>query len=155
MMEGKNKTPDYEVEKEKMGVQMDNRRAEIENMISKFTEKLSANPIKLYTQHTGSSPSESGSLDKVKNVSFDESGTGGDSSIDFGNHEYIAVNKDGLRTSTYFNSENDYYKVNNDSYHNILTMMDELIKNSGYSETEKSKMFKYVIDNFKNKILKE
>ncbi len=144
-------------EEDKKHIEAKNRKEMLGFLTSKFSEKLSENPVIIYTQHENEKPGESfRNLNTVKSVRSDESGTGGDVGMEFNDgHQYLLVGKNGVSTDSTLHPNADYYKITKDSYHTLLTAMNELIEISGYSEKEKAKMFQDVIDNFKNKIVKD
>jgi hypothetical protein len=153
-MEGKK--PDAQFEQDKRYVEDSNYREKINHFVSKFSEKLSENPIKEYVQHKSDEfPKEQGSLNKVTSIRFDESGTGGSMGIEFGSYNYINVDTSGTRGGGVFEKNADYYKVSQNSFHDIVSMMDQLIKSSGYTDMEKTKMLDYVIKHFEHKVITE
>jgi len=155
-MEGINKNIDPEFEKQKERAEWENKQESHKYLASKFSEVLNQNPIVVYTQHRDSNPEDSGrKFDKVEEVRTDESGTGGSVSVIFDYNNWVAVDKKECKASSFFDKNNDYYKITEESFHNILDMMDELIKISGYTEIEKGKMFQSVVDSLKNKIVKK
>lgn len=140
---------DSEFEKKKEKVEYDNRRENHQYLASKFSEKLAESPIVFYYQDINSFAKIDKVFDKVTEVRTDESGTGGSVDINFTYNDWISVNKTNFRTSDSF----ERYKISEESFQNILTMMSEAIKISGYSEAEKNKMFQDVVNYFKSRII--
>jgi len=136
---------------EQKHIEMSNHKGVVEELQSEFNERLSEKSIKIYTQHSeNDEPRLSRELRLVKSVSVDETGTGGSVGLNFEN-DYISVRpQDGLSASGLF--KQDFYKLTSDSYHTILDMMNDLIKQSGYSDSEKDKMFNFVVNGLKNMI---
>jgi len=157
MKEGLNKNKEAEdakFESDKKRVERDNKQENTKYLATKFSEVLAQNPIVVYTNHEGSKRKDvSKKCDKVQEVRTDESGTGG-VSVYFDSSDWVSVGENGFSASNFFDKKTGYYKITEESYQNILTMMNELIKASGYTEVEKQKMFQMVVDNFKGKILK-
>ena len=142
-------------ERKKEETQWTNRQEKIKSLVLKFSEKLQKDPIIVYVKHSGFRAKKNTEYDKITDARTDTSGSGGGSTVFLGRDEWISVGKDGFNASTYFRPSSDYYKITNGSFQTILTMMDELIRESGYTETEKTKMFKAVVDGLKNKIIED
>ena len=156
MKEGLNKKSNSEFEDQKKNTEWNNQEESLKYLASKFSEMLAESPIVIYEEKKGSKAEEVGKkFDKVQEVRTDKTGTGGHINIIFDYNNYIAVDKDRFDACNYFQKQSDYYKITEESYQNILTMMDKLIKISGFSEVEKEKMFQMVVENFKNKIIKD
>ena len=156
MKEELNKKLGEEFEQQKKDVEWNNKQENAKYLASKFSEILAKNPIIVYVKHGNFKTEDNGiKFDKVKETRTDESGTGGYIEVIFNDRDSIAVNKDKFSGSNFFEKQSDYYKITKESYQSILTMMDRLIKISGYTEVEKEKMFQMVVDNFKNKIIKD
>ena len=155
-MDKLNKIESPITENTKRDIEFSNNKEKMKDLISKFNERLSKNPIAIYVQHDKKYKAENPrTYNAITNTYTDISGTGGSVGFDFDDREYISVTKNEIRPSSFFDSRAEYYKITEDSFQNILRMMDELIRASGYSDVDKSKMFQYVIDNFKEKIIKE
>ena len=155
-MDKLNKIESPITENKKRDVEFSNNREKMKDLISKFNERLSETPIAIYVQHDKKyKPENPKTYSAITNAYTDPSGTGGSVGFEFENREYLSVTKNEVRTSSFFDSRAEYYKITEESFQNILRMMDELIRSSGYSDVDKSKMFQYVIDNFKEKIINE
>ena len=131
----------------------------MDGLAQKFSEKLKEHPINIYIKHDNL-PVENNRKTRtifgnIESVRTDESGTGGSVSINFSYNNWISVRKDKFDGSDFFNPRSAYYKINEESFQNILTMMKELINRSGYSEVEKDNMFNLVVDGLKEEDLKE
>lgn len=154
-MEGLNKNIDPDFERQKKDIEWKNKSEIKEHLASKFSELIAENPIVVYysqvNEDTGTENIRA-SFNKVKEVRIDESGTGGSMQLIFNYDDWVAVGKEGCRGSNYFDKSSNYYKISKDSADNIISMMNELIKRSGYNEQEKTKMLEDVVNNFKNKI---
>ena len=146
------KKVDLNFEKEKEDIKWKNQQEKTKYLMSKFSEVLAQNPIEIYTKYGDRIEKVGIIFDKIERVTTDESGTGGNIEVIFNNNNYIAVSKRGFGSSSLFGKEGQH-KIKKEAFQNILTMMSELIKASGYSETEKSKMLQDVVDNFKDNII--
>ena len=156
-MEGLKKVSDEKFELEKRNTEQKNEEENQKYLISKFSEKISQNPIIVYVQYgSGEKPyGDSIRIDKVDGVLTDEQGKRNGVVVNFNKDITIAVSPSGIRASGFFSEKSEFYKVTNESYHNILSMMSELIEKSSYSDADKSKMLQNVINNFRNKIIKD
>ena len=146
---------DTNFEDQKKQVEDKNRQQEIKELNEKFNVLLMENPIEIYAQYPDDNPIKKGiKINAVKNLIIDQLGEGGVSVV-FNNDEFIGVNKNGVQSSLSFNSERSHNKILNDSFQNILTIMNESIKISGCSDDQKNMMFQAVINSLKNKVLEE
>jgi len=152
--------------KEQKSFEDKNKEKNLEDLKNKFNEILKENPIVFYSKKfKNEKPMKTGtSFNLIKDVRTDESGTGGN--IGFTASYADKERKEGYYDSYFFvdkNKANGHYEFNSkdesritkESFQNIVTIMNDLIKISGYSEKDKNQMFLYVIDNFKDKILKD
>lgn len=153
---GKKIIIDPEFERTKKNQELKNKNEVYKDLVSKFSDLIAENPILIYTQHGDFAPRQDISpIDRVHNVVTDESGTGGATSIGFNDgSEWISVGTKGINCSHYFDKKTEYYKITKESLSNIMRMMDEMIYRSGYSDQEKAMMSRYIVDNFKDKIIK-
>ena len=152
---GKEIIIDPDFERAKANQENKNKNKIYEGLASKFSELIKENPIIVYTQHDGfGSEQNNRFFDKVQEVRTDESGTGGSISVNFSYDDYIVVDKKGARGSYHFDKNFTHYKITKESLSNIMRMMNEMIRRSGYSDQEKAMMSQYVFDNFKGKIIK-
>lgn len=140
-------------EREKTNTEMQNYKEHMKHLAEKFSGWLQDEPITVYTQYTGFPANSERKFDQIKEVHTDRTGSGGSIDVFFDRDNYISVNKDKYSGNSQFSPTADYYKITKESFYNISRMMDELIRDSGYTEVEKTKMSKMVIDALKNKIV--
>jgi hypothetical protein len=159
MEEAKPKEVDQDFENKKHDVEYNNHQAKMEHLASRFTEKLSEHPITIYDVSYDKNPKKARILDSVTEVRVDVGGTGGGVSIAFGadgglrTDDWVGINGKGVASGDN-GFGRDWYKIDNDAFQMILTMLSELIKASGYNDTEKQSMFNSAIEYFKNRIIK-
>ncbi len=153
MNEGLNN--EFKITPEQKNIEWKNHIDMLNHFKEEFSKILKENPIQIFTKNADYPAEKLRGIDNIKNVNIDESGTGGIVSVNFSYDDYISVTTKGFSGSSPFNKKYDFYKINEVSFQNILTMMDELIKRSGYSEQEKSKMFQFVVDGLKDKVIKD
>jgi hypothetical protein len=144
-----------EFEREKKQTEQNVYREKMDFLTKKYSEILEKEPVIVYTQHDNYKPEKTREFNNIRDMKTDTTGTGGRITAYFDYDDYISVDKDSFSPSNYFQSGSGYYKMTKDSFNNILNMMDELIKDSGYTEAEKNKMFQSVVDGLKNKIIDE
>ncbi|MEA3399267.1 MAG: hypothetical protein U9R00_02000 [Patescibacteria group bacterium] len=133
-------------EKQKKQHEEDHEQKEDKRFLDEINEIFKKNPIKFYED---SGVESNKKIDNVKSISSDKSGTGGKIGIEFTYDDYVSVNKKSFNSGGVFNYSR--MKIDDESFHNILTAMDKLIKKSGYSEVEKEKMFNMVVDKLDQK----
>lgn len=143
--------------KEKEDIEGKNKKENNEYLISKFSEKLAEAPIVVYLQHGESEPQkkDTRTFNKVEKVFTNQFGTGAGVSVQFDKDNWIGVNIGTVDTSYPFDKNNGFYKITEETFQNILSIMSELIERSSCHDTEKQKMFELVVDNFRNKIIKD
>ena len=155
--------------KEKEDIEWKNKKENNEYLISKFSEKLAEAPIVVYLQHGEGAPQkkDTRTFNKVERVFTNQFGTGAGVSVQFDKDNWIGVSigtvegkiedkvNGRVDTSYPFDKNNGFYKITEETFQNILSIMSELIERSSCPDTEKQKMFQLVIDNFRNKIIKD
>lgn len=139
-------------DREKKNAEYKNYENKMAHLTEKFSELLKDNPIVTYVQHEGFGPENKKEITTIEKVYTDQSGSGGDSVVSFDSERYISVGKGGYQDSL---TNSSFNKITKESFYTISRMMDELIKDSGYSDAEKTKMSQMVIDNLKNHIIEE
>lgn len=150
------KPVDPKFEEAKKTQQHENKMTIHKELAIKFSELIKEEPIVIYTQHDGFKPEKNEIyFNNVNEIRNDETGTGGSIEVLFSYDDWVAVGTNGCRGSSYFDKNNDYYKITQESADSVIRMMNELIERSGYSSIEKTKMSQDVFNNFKNKIVKQ
>lgn len=139
-------------ERDKVSTERKNYETKMAHLTEKFSELLKDNPIVTYIQHEGFGAERKHEIESIEKVYNDQAGSGGESVISFNREDYISVGKNGCKSSL---TDNSFNKISKESFYTISRMMDELIKDSGYTEAEKAKMSQMVIDNLKNHIIEE
>lgn len=162
MKEKLNEKFSADFEQQKKNIEWNNKEAKLNDFKNEFNEILSQNPINIYTQYNKDMKARKENLffKGVESLRSDESGTGGNVGFELtikgGKvYDWIYVNKDGSVSADHYLRKDDCYKITNDSFQNILTMVNKLIKNSGYNDKEKNAMFNGIVEHFKGKIIKD
>lgn len=115
-----------------------NNRYVIEELKSKYEEKIKENSIKIFSELSGTKEIKS-----IYKIETDSLGSGGNIGLAFENGDkYLYIDKNGKINDGLFNN---IYKTDKNSFDNIITIMTDLINRSGYSENEKSKMQREII----------
>ena len=141
---------------EKNSIQAQNRAEKIEGLLLKFSDLIKENPIIVtYTGGENSKMEHAEKIDKIESVVSDKNGVGDNTGVRFSNGEYIYIRRNAVDASPLFVEGSTGNKITEESFQNILTIMKELIKISGYDNADKEKMFELVVNNFKDSIIKK
>ena len=147
----KNKKPvpeEKDPQEEKGKKELSNNKYVMDELKSKYSEKLKENPIVVL-----GSISSKNEVTDINRIDTDQSGTGGDIGLSFGKgDDYLYVDKNGKINDRLFK---DIYKTDENSFHTIVTIMSDLIERSGYSVEQKSKMQRNVIQHLNSLIKKD
>lgn len=151
MKEGREKI-DEEFEKQKGAVELENRKNKEKFLIENFSEKLRGGPIVVYKEGKKGIFSQSDKVEDVR-LNYDDQGI----SVFFNHNNWIEVyaNTKGIGFYDSFASKEEDYKITKDSFDTILNIMHDAIEATVCSDSDKEKMFQMIIDNFKNKIIKD
>ena len=139
-----NKKPkelDPDFERAKQDKQFDNNKYVLEELRTKYQEKLTENPIKIL--------SETGEPREIKNI---ERLTTNPANIEFGNNQYFCIYGDKRIGDELFKG---IYQTDENSINTIITIMNDLIERSDYPVIEKTKMQSNVINHLKDLIKKD
>lgn len=148
---------DEAFEAQKRQAEEQRKRETLEDLKSKLLEIINENPIEI--KYCGYGNSKDLKFNKIDSISINdkycrEIGIKFINDDKFNKDNYFYVGDSGVRTSLPFEKKYPEYKITEISFQNILTMMNKLIDRSDLNDLEKNKMFQYVVDNFKDKILK-
>lgn len=145
-------TMDQNFENQKEAAQLERKKNKEKFLIENFSEKLRGGPIVVYKEGKKGIFSQSDKVEDVR-LNYDDQGI----SVFFNHNNWIEVyaNTKGIGFYGSFDSKEEDYKITKKSFDTILNVMHDAIEATACSEPDKEKMFQLIIDNFKNKIIKD
>lgn len=142
-------------EQQKISLENQRNEEELKELKNKFSKILEENPIAFYNfdnYREVNKYEKEGELNFVSGIEVDKSGKGDGVKLSFNYGNFIKVE---TKKEQPVSLSNNLYRKNitEESFQNILTMMYDLIKISGYSDSEKEKMFQGLNNFFKGSVV--